>query len=162
MGLIANYMLQVAVDKTAPRGRILGIDTIPAMPPKGASTIQGDFRSPLIQAAIKKFLSNPERGRPRKSLVFQGGEAAEKDFEEASQGYIERERWITKGDEEDESGKDSVDVVLSDMSEPWVIADGLWKESLRKPYYRMMNVSGIPFRDHAGSMVIGCPFLILF
>ena len=47
----------------------------------------------------------------------------------------------------------TVDVVLSDMSEPWEQTDGFWKRSLSDPYYRMMNTSGINTRDHAGSMV---------
>lgn len=46
-----------------------------------------------------------------------------------------------------------VDVVLSDMSAPWEQTEGFWKRSLSDPYYRMMNTSGINFRDHAGSMV---------
>ena len=45
-----------------------------------------------------------------------------------------------------------VDVVLSDMSEPWAQVQS-WKRSLSDPYYRMMNTSGINFRDHSGSMV---------
>jgi 21S rRNA (uridine2791-2'-O)-methyltransferase len=46
-----------------------------------------------------------------------------------------------------------VDVVLSDMSAPWEMTDGFWKRSLSDPHYRMMNTSGMSFRDHAGSMV---------
>jgi 21S rRNA (uridine2791-2'-O)-methyltransferase len=46
-----------------------------------------------------------------------------------------------------------VDVVLSDMSEPWEQTAGFWKNSLSDPYFRMMNTSGMSFRDHAGSMV---------
>lgn len=46
-----------------------------------------------------------------------------------------------------------VDVVLSDMSAPWDLVDGFSKRSLSDPYYRMMNTSGMAFRDHAGSMV---------
>jgi 23S rRNA U2552 (ribose-2'-O)-methylase RlmE/FtsJ len=46
-----------------------------------------------------------------------------------------------------------VDVVLSDMSAPWMQTTGFWKRSLSNPYIRMMNTSGINFRDHAGSMV---------
>lgn len=51
------------------------------------------------------------------------------------------------------TGSQVVDVILSDMSEPWAQTDGFWKRSLSNPYYRMMNTSGMPFRDHAGSMV---------
>lgn len=46
-----------------------------------------------------------------------------------------------------------VDVVLSDMSEPWDQVAGFYKKSLSDPYFRLMNTSGNPFRDHAGSMV---------
>ena len=46
-----------------------------------------------------------------------------------------------------------VDVVLSDMCEPWEQTTGFWKRSLTDPYLRMMNTSGNSFRDHAGSMV---------
>jgi len=45
-----------------------------------------------------------------------------------------------------------VDVVLSDMSEPWIQTTGFSKNSLSNPYHRMMNTSGMAFRDHAGSM----------
>jgi 21S rRNA (uridine2791-2'-O)-methyltransferase len=47
----------------------------------------------------------------------------------------------------------TVDVVLSDMSAPWLQTTGFWKRSLSNPYRRMMNTSGVPFKDHAGSMV---------
>jgi 21S rRNA (uridine2791-2'-O)-methyltransferase len=47
----------------------------------------------------------------------------------------------------------AVDVVLSDMSEPWDQTTGFYKKSLSDPYFRMMNTSGNAFRDHAGSMV---------
>jgi 21S rRNA (uridine2791-2'-O)-methyltransferase len=47
----------------------------------------------------------------------------------------------------------TVDVVLSDMSAPWYQTSGFWKRSLSAPYNRMMNTSGVSFRDHAGSMV---------
>lgn len=52
---------------------------------------------------------------------------------------------------EDDGGK-MVDIILSDMSEPWEQTTGFWKRTLSNPY-RMMNTSGIPFKDHAGSMV---------
>lgn len=48
-----------------------------------------------------------------------------------------------------------VDVVLSDMSEPWDQTTGFYKKSLSDPYFRLMNTSGIAFKDHAGSMVSG-------
>lgn len=54
-----------------------------------------------------------------------------------------------------------VDMVLSDMSAPWDQTSGFWKRSLSDPYYRMMNTTGINFKDHAGSMVC-IPLLITY
>lgn len=39
------------------------------------------------------------------------------------------------------------------MSEPWEQTSGFNLNSLSNPYHRLMNTSGIAFRDHAGSMV---------
>lgn len=44
-------------------------------------------------------------------------------------------------------------VVLSDMSAPWEQTSGFSMNTLSNPYHRLMNTSGMPFRDHAGSMV---------
>ena len=39
-----------------------------------------------------------------------------------------------------------VDVVLSDMCEPWDLIEGRHKRSISNPYYRMMNTSGNAFQ----------------
>jgi 21S rRNA (uridine2791-2'-O)-methyltransferase len=47
-----------------------------------------------------------------------------------------------------------VDVVLSDMCAPFPGLElSSWVNSVNRPYRRMMNTSGNPFRDHAGSIV---------
>ena len=86
-------------------------------------------------------------------------------LEEVHKSYIDLERSDSAYDDEvargeeggpdgGEDGDDKVaDVVLSDMSEPWDQTTGFYKRSLSDPYHRMMNTSGISFRDHAGSMV---------
>lgn len=145
---------QVAVERTKPTGRIVGIDIIPAQPPKGVSTIQGNFLSPGVQAEVKSFLSDPERGRPRQQLFSHHKENTAEVFEQDDRSYIDLERQIN--DEEDGGKRDPrkmVDVVLSDMSAPWEQTTGFWKRTLSDPYTRMMNTSGIAFKDHAGSMV---------
>ena len=99
----------------------------------------------------------------------EGDQATEEDLEESSRGYFESEKRAdhhsaAKGDspaqlgrlnrkEKDEMEGGLVDIVLSDMSAPWEQTAGFWKRSLSDPYYRMMNTSGMSFRDHAGSMV---------
>lgn len=152
--------VQVAVERTKPGGRILGIDIIPAQPPKGVSTIQGNFLSAAVQESVKQFLLDPDRGRPRRPLFAEDTEEIEPEL-----SYIELERHAddapdpdaagkigSRAREEQEQGK-MVDVVLSDMSEPWEQTTGFWKRSLSDPYIRMMNTTGIKFSDHAGSMV---------
>ena len=167
---------KVAVDRTFPNGRVLGIDIIPTQPPKGVSTIQGNFLSPGVQEEVKKYLRDSDRGRVKQELSLLAADdgqeeqefMTEEELADRSRSYLELEkraetetknieregRTLPKGKQaEDEAEGRMVDVVLSDMSEPWAQTDGFWKRSLSDPYYRMMNTSGMSFRDHAGSMV---------
>lgn len=152
----------------------MGIDIIPAEPPKGVSTIQGNFLSAAVQAEVKEFLSHPGRGRPRQQRALSTGETDDAltlaELEDAEIGYVDLKRRADTDDSSatglvEGSGRLSrkqkegaegrmVDVVLSDMSAPWEQTTGFWKRSLSDPYYRMMNTSGMSFRDHAGSMVL--------
>ncbi|KAI5851556.1 cell division protein ftsj [Morchella snyderi] len=160
LGYAPGSWTQIAVDRTAPDGRVLGIDIIPALPPKGSSSMQGDFTSPRIQEEMKKFLANPLRGRPLKPQITAGEDAGEVKgvVEAAGQTYIEQERAMMKAEEEwaaktgaTERAKDSVDVVLSDMLEPFLMVEGLSKMSLGRPY-RLMTTSGNRLRDQVGSI----------
>jgi 21S rRNA (uridine2791-2'-O)-methyltransferase len=142
---------KVAVSRTQPNGRVLGVDIIPAPPPKGVSTIQGNFLSPNIQAYVQEFLCDPDRGRWRPTNFLTSGSVIEQDLRESEREYgFNGEGPTPLGDTESER---TVDVVLSDMSAPWDQTTGFWKRSLSDPYHRMMNTSGINFKDHAGSMV---------
>ena len=183
LGYAPGSWSQVAVTKTSPGGRVVGIDVIPAQPPRGVSTIQGNFLSPEVQAEVRAYVQDPQRGRPRKRTVLQRQEDAseedtaisEQELDELERSYIDIERaaqldahegdgasekpkdgeegrrWTLK--ERDEARGRTVNVVLSDMSAPWDQTTGLWVKSVSNPYNRMMNTSGIPFKDHAGSMV---------
>ena len=183
LGYAPGSWSQVAVTKTSPGGRVVGIDVIPAQPPKGASTIQGNFLSPEVQAEVRAYVQDPQRGRPRKRTVLQrqedsseeDTEMSEQELEELERGYIDLERAARldacEGDRasgkprngekgkrlalkgKDEAQGRTVDVVLSDMSAPWDQTTGLWVKSISNPYNRMMNTSGIAFKDHADSMV---------
>lgn len=161
------------MDRTAPNGRVLGVDTIPAQPPKGVSTIQGNFLSPAVQEEVKRFLRESDRGRTQQELSFiaEDGkdQTTEEGLEQSLRSYLELDKrpdrgtlshagavaQSVRGGRSGAGKADSgmVDVVLSDMSEPWEQTEGFWKRSLSDPYYRMMNTSGVSFRDHAGNMV---------
>jgi 21S rRNA (uridine2791-2'-O)-methyltransferase len=156
----------VAVERTKPNGRIVGIDIIPAQPPKGVSTIQGNFLSAEVREEVKRFLSDPDRGRPKEQFVeFHDNPTAgtsespdHANLQHSKNGHGTKEQSSVKEvvrrttRREVESGK-MVDIVLSDMSAPWEQTTGFWKRSLSDPYIRMMNTSGITFKDHTGSMV---------
>ncbi|KAJ5524874.1 hypothetical protein N7494_011524 [Penicillium frequentans] len=124
LGYAPGSWSQVAVSRTQPNGRVLGVDIIPAQPPKGVSTIQGNFLAPEIQAYIQDFLRSPNRGRPREQSDT-GGSLLEPEVpmrtSDPDTSAIQNDKILQR----------TVDVVLSDM---------------------MMNTSGNNFRDHAGSM----------
>ncbi|TGO27507.1 hypothetical protein BPAE_0041g00590 [Botrytis paeoniae] len=172
---------QVAYERTKPHGRILGIDIIPAQPPQGVSTIQGNFLSRRVQQSVKNFLLDPERGRPRRPIFSSDENVEDEDIDNldiaaSEPSYIDLERHmdddtnthptssarspapapaLEHAEEAQEPAEDTtkmVHVVLSDMCAPWEQTTGFWKRSLSDPYNRMMNTTGIKFSDHAGSM----------
>lgn len=109
---------------------------------------------------MKRFVkeSHVTRPRPSGSLSPSGKDESslEQDLERDPTHYFEAESKAARTP--DLPGKELlderlVDVVLSDMSAPWAQTEGFWIKSVSNPYYRMMNTSGMPFRDHAGSMV---------
>ena len=155
---------------------MLGVDVIPAMPPKGVSTLQGDFTLQSTREEIQRFLSDRDRGRARsRDLLVEDDEALataqaiSKDSvvttidEKEGHGYLDHAKEDAVRDDKSEAIEDEmdgeehegkvIDVILSDMSEPWDLLDGLRHRSLSNPYRRMINVSGNSFRDHTGSMV---------
>ena len=131
-----------------PGGRVVGLDLLPALPPKGVSTLQGNFLEPSVQAMLRAFLADPGRGAPHAPAI--------------TQSYIDLERAESEGPHPVTRDK-CVDVVLSDMWEPWELEAGsFFKNSLAKPQKllmtlnqpgRLMNTSGISFKDQTMSMV---------
>ncbi len=159
---------------------MIGIDLIPAQPPRGVSTIQGNFLSSVIQDEVRAYVRDPDLGRPRRQVLEKSSEGlTEEEVDELERGYIDMERQahldgvhveaLGQSDQETHQRQKPnaklslkerdiqhgrvVDVVLSDMSEPWEQTAGFYKKSLSDPYFRMMNTSGNAFRDHTGSMV---------
>ena len=158
------------MDRTHPTGRVIGIDIIPSQPPKGVSTIQGNFLSPAVQAEVRRYVQEPDRGRPRGRKSFTDSSSDEEgltseELENASKGYIDLERETlgsgsgnyeqTQPETAELKSDATVDVVLSDMSAPWEQPLKSNSRTVVNPYLRMMNTSGNSFRDHVGSMVSG-------
>ncbi|KAH0526143.1 hypothetical protein TsFJ059_009510 [Trichoderma semiorbis] len=137
LGYAPGSWSQVAVDRTRPHGRVIGIDLIPAQPPQGVAAFQGDFLSPIVQKLVKEFITQSHSDRPPKA----GRDDVDEDGDNTiidQPSYIDRERHSAESTSSPSSGtspestsRNLVDVVLSDM---------------------LMNTSGIASRDHAGSM----------
>ncbi|KAH7324451.1 FtsJ-like methyltransferase-domain-containing protein [Stachybotrys elegans] len=150
LGYAPGSWSQVALSKTKPRGRVIGIDLIPAQPPRGVATFQGDFLSPSVQKMVKNFIVESHRQRPRVQDSAETPDSQEPTEESEAldqPSYIDMERQETHTEEVSAAEQ----VVLSDMSEPWV-QTSFGSSSLSNMYNRLMNTSGHAFRDHAGSM----------
>lgn len=183
LGYAPGSWSQVALNRTQPGGRVVGIDIIPAQPPRGVSTLQGDFLSGEIREELRRFVVEGQ-GRPRRieEMVRREGESGqegegwtEEELDREGRGVVELERASgqREGDQRedmpsegrrtdkklsqrqaDEAEGRVVNVVLSDMCEPWPLVTSSWIKSVSNPWRRMMNTSGLSFRDHAGSMVL--------
>ncbi|KAL9096461.1 MAG: hypothetical protein Q9165_001458 [Trypethelium subeluteriae] len=178
MSLSSSLIIyRVAISRVSPGGRVVGIDIIPAQPPRGVSTIQGNFLSEEVQAEVRNYVRDQNLGRSRWNRQFIEQEEEEEGGEEVIEdtNYLERQSHsgmrVRTGNEDTTLGREEavetiekmsqkerderdgrvVDVVLSDMSAPWEQTTGFYIRSFTEPYARMMNTSGMPFRDHAGS-----------
>ncbi|KAK2615366.1 hypothetical protein N8I77_002128 [Diaporthe amygdali] len=171
LGYAPGSWSQVAKDATGPNGVVVGIDLIPAQPPKGVTSIQGDFLSPRVRALVKDVLVEQTRRKARERMERQEadtaatssssdrevveGESKEESVVTDQPSYIDQEKQATQDIEAatgaEEEAERMVDVVISDMSEPWPQTSGFSSRTLSNPH-RLMNTSGINFKDHAGSM----------
>lgn len=127
LGFAPGAWSQVAVEKTSPGGRVIGVDILNQPPPPGASAIQGNFLSYTVHEKLAQMLQDPQLGR---------------DPTATEQGHIT-----------DVDPDYPVDVVLSDMCAPLPQITGFTSRSINDPYIRMANTSGLAVRDHGNSIV---------
>ncbi|KJZ72489.1 hypothetical protein HIM_08158 [Hirsutella minnesotensis 3608] len=165
LGYAPGSWSQVALDRTLPHGQVVGIDLIPAQPPRGVATFQGDFMSPTVQRLVTDFIRTLRRRPPASRRGRNDEDDEDEDLDEKvaldQPSYIDQERHLAEKVEPETEEPTSprlpsrsglVDVVLSDMSAPWDQTTGFSANTLSNPYHRLMNTSGNAFRDHAGSM----------
>ncbi|ESA42255.1 cell division protein ftsj, variant [Neurospora crassa OR74A] len=95
LGFAPGSWSQVALDLTKPDGKVVGIDIIPAQPPRGVSSIQGNFLSDGVRGLVKGWLRE-EEGRGRVELLRKEREKAARVEQEAKEREererVERER----------------------------------------------------------------------
>jgi len=189
LGYAPGSWSQVAKNRVGESGRVVGIDVIPALPPRGVSALQGDFLSEGVQGLVREFVREWKSGEGEDGVLErvrggaggegvvdvdvevngaeeEGGRQEEVDSIAAAQdGETTTATTKAKPSKSKRNGNSQtaaldlqqgrvVDVVLSDMCAPFPgLEFGSWSNSVNRPYRRMMNTSGNPFRDHAGSIV---------
>ena len=193
LGYAPGSWSQVAKNRVGETGRVVGIDVIPAQPPRGVSALQGDFLSAGVRGLVREFVREWKSGEAEEEALAQeeeegevrsvverakGGspvaivaedgkgeistssdEAETEALPGAPAATVVEEKTPKKAKKLSQTALDLqqgrvVDVVLSDMCAPFPGLElSSWINSINRPYRRMMNTSGNPFRDHAGSIV---------
>lgn len=65
LGYAPGSWSQVAMERTKPHGKVIGIDLIPAEAPRGVISFQGDFLSPMVQKLIKDLIVEEHERKPQ-------------------------------------------------------------------------------------------------
>ena len=86
----------------------MGIDLIPAQPPRGVSTIQGNFLSPYIQNIVKEYLA--EIAQRRKEDPTLGVQEEESAGESDEVTVMERPSYIDAERADSEHEHEHVDI----------------------------------------------------
>lgn len=128
---------------------------------------------------MRAYVLDSDRGRPRdQSFQHPDSDDSEEAAEADTDGYIQAEQSLTEASDEtvgftsdnelapasedprsmtkkqkEQAAGRVIDVLLSDMCEPWEQTTGFGKRSVSDAYFRMQNTTGVAFKDHAGSMV---------
>lgn len=94
------------MERTKPHGLIIGIDLIPAQPPRGVNTIQGDFLSPIVQRLVKNFVRESHQRR-RPAAAPSEPDSTDDESDLARPSYIDMERHASQTAEAQSPAADS-------------------------------------------------------
>lgn len=144
LGFAPGAWTQVAVEKTKPNGRVLGVDIIPAPPPKGASAMQANILSMRTHQMIRQFFNEIHTSKLDDDDVLD------------KPSYIQSEMAESKEEELVETGElvqFPLDLVISDMYAPVYPPERYWNNTTNSAYDRMANTSGVAVKDHSASIV---------
>lgn len=109
-----------------------------------------------VQRRVREFVREWRGGKGRggEGSVLESGRGVEEEEEEGEAEEGDGKKRVSAAREADLLHGRVVDVVLSDMCAPFPGLElSTWINSVNRPYRRMMNTSGNPFRDHVGSIV---------
>lgn len=143
LGFAPGAWTQVAVTRTAPHGRILGVDIIPTPPPKGASAMQANILSKKTHTLIRNFFLDPQNDLETDDVLNHPSYIATElnDHPELDEDTLKKK------------AKFPLDVVISDMYDTIENPDRFWNNTTNVAFSRMANTTGLIAKDHAASMV---------
>lgn len=143
LGFAPGAWSQICVQCCNGHSKILGVDILPCKPPRGVNSIQANIMSKKTHGLIKEFFGSEGEEfmkQLRKRTEVSRPSSPEVEYEAPLQGYGERSDL-------------PVDVILSDMYEPFPQVTGFWNNTTNNAYYRMANTSGLRIKDHVNSVV---------
>lgn len=131
LGFAPGAWSQMAHKRSHADSVILGVDILPCDPPFGVSAMQANILSKRTHAMIRQFFleHNVDRNEIESS-------SSEKDsnVQEVMNNVL------------------PVDVIISDMYEPFPPSVYSTNNLTNMPYYRMSNTSGLAVKDHLNSI----------
>lgn len=88
LGFAPGAWSQVAVEKTSPNGKIVGVDILFATPPEGVTAIQGNFLTKSVQDEVHRLVCDPHLGRriPKGKILISDEEDVQQQQREVEMG----------------------------------------------------------------------------
>ncbi|AET37928.1 21S rRNA (uridine2791-2'-O) methyltransferase Ecym_2178 [Eremothecium cymbalariae DBVPG len=153
LGFAPGAWSQVAYDRTLPNGKVLGVDILPCRPPKGVSSLQANILSRKTHELIRLYFSQSFKFNRHDNLDKNYGYFQHMLEEELSRSKNSYEYKDTALESESPTVAEyPLDVIISDMYEPWPQTTGYWNNFTNVAYYRMANTTGLVIKDHYMSM----------
>lgn len=114
LGYAPGSWSQVAVERTRPHGVVVGIDLIPAQPPRGVTSIQGDFLSPQVRKLVRDVMVEQVRRKKQERALerkFDGMIRGKGGEEDGDVGEMDGGSGEGEGEGEGEGGGKTGEVV---------------------------------------------------
>lgn len=153
LGFAPGAWSQVASRRIGEGGMVLGVDILPCSPPPGVSAIQANILSRKTHELIRLYFSKHFKLNRHDDLHQDHGYLQHMTEELTHRKDYETYREVFSPDSlPDRIDKFPIDVIISDMYEPWPQNSGFWTNITNAAYYRMANTSGLAIRDHYQSI----------
>ncbi|CAD6625461.1 XXYS1_4_G0034280.mRNA.1.CDS.1 [Saccharomyces cerevisiae] len=163
LGYAPGAWSQVARQRSSPNSMILGVDILPCEPPHGVNSIQANILAKRTHDLIRLFFSKHFQLNRHDDLHKDHGyfqNMLEEELTHVKDTELYREIFTSDDIYETpntnstliEREKFPVDVIISDMYEPWPQTTGFWNNITNQAYFRMANTSGVSIRDHYQSI----------